>query len=280
MTNLLHTVASSHSRTSLRLAAVLLTSTAFAVPAWGDAWGDEAGQQEWGLAQPSSTRRAAQDDAPVLLLTHSARGTSAGRYGASARGSSTLELSGDVSSESQFGGGLRLWGAPIDRVTLLAQALRRDNGEPAPAFALQVRILENRAWAFAALGRYKAEGFAEVEGELEAGLLGSYVAGGLYLDLNVVAGRGFEEEETDGELSFRSSYEALGPVRVGVEGRARTRLAGVRDLSGGRRWDALGGPQLTASFDHFYAGALTGPTTVGVAHGVGWSSMLTFGGVM
>lgn len=276
MTHLLHSIARSHSCASLRFAAILLASTAWA----GSAWADEADQGAWGADEPTDVERTAQDNAPVVLLTHLARGSSKGRYGASAIGSATFAVSGDVDSESEFGGGLRLWGAPIDRVTLLAEGLRSDTGELAPAFTLQVRILENQTWAFGALGRYKAEGFAEIEGELEAGLLGSYAAGGLYLDLNAVAGRGIEEDETDGELSFRGACEAFGPVRVGVEGRARYRLAGARDLSNGRPWDAVGGAQLTASFDQFYVGALTGPTTVGVANGVGWSSMLTFGGVM
>ena len=274
MIHLLRAFARSHHRAALRSAAVLLTSAAF-VPS---ARADEADQRGWQLAEPSADRRPAQEDAPVVLLTHSARGTSAGRYGASAFGSSTLEASNDVNRQSRFGGGLRLWGAPIDRVTLLAEGSQRDNGEPAPSVTLQVRILESQAWALGALSRYKAEGFAEIEGEIEAGLLGSYAGGGLHLDLNALAGRGVEEEETDGELLFRSGYEVFGPVQLGLEGRARYRIAGTLDLPGGRRWDAFGGPQLTASFDQFYAGALTGPASA--PSGVGWTSMLTLGGVM
>jgi hypothetical protein len=48
----------------------------------------------------------------------------------------------------------------------------------------------------------------------------------------------------------------------------------------GRKWDALGGPQPSASFDRFFASLLTEPTTVGVVSGVYWEGLFTFGGVL
>ena len=222
----------------------------------------------------------AQAEAPVVALTHSARAPSTPGYGASLMGSGTFALSGAVSKDTQLGGGMRLWGSPIESLTLLAEAQRRDNGEFAPSLALQVRFWQDERWAVGALARFRSEGFAEIGGELELGLLGSYDAGAAHLDLNAVVGRGFEEAETDGELALRLGYDVLGWLRAGVESRLRYRLTGDTLLPGGRSWDAVGGPQLSASFDQFFTSLLTGPSNVGVVSGVGWASLLTFGGVL
>lgn len=255
------------------LAAVFcLSRAAFADPV-GEAAAD-------GALAPADVAPAALGEAPVVGLTHSARGPSQRGYGASAFGSGTFAVSGEVQSDAQLGGGLRLWLTPLDGFTLLAEAQRRDNGELAPALAAQIRIWHDESWAFAALGRFKSEGFAEIEGELELGLLGSYDAGGNHLDLDAVVGRGFDESETDGELALRVGRELLGSLRAGLEGRVRYRIGGDALLPGGRKWDVFGGPELGASFDHFFTSLLTGPTTVGVVSGVGWQSLLTFGGVM
>jgi hypothetical protein len=143
-----------------------------------------------------------------------------------------------------------------------------------------VRLFAAQNWALGVLGRYKAEGFAEVEGEVEAGLLLALESHRWHLDLNALAGRGVEEEETDGELLLRGGFDASGMFRLGFEGRGRQRLAGDEALAGGRSWDVFGGPQVTASFDPLFASVLTGATTVGLASGVGWGSLLTIGGVM
>jgi hypothetical protein len=216
----------------------------------------------------------------VVALTHSARAPSKLGYGVSALGSGTLALSGEVRDETQLGVGLRLWGSPLQRLVLIADVARRDNGEFAPALALQVRFWENERWALGALGRFKSEGFAEIEGEVELGLLGSYDAGPSHLDLNVIVGRGFDEAETDGELALRVGRDVLGSLRAGLEGRVRYRLTGDQLLPGGRKWDAVAGPQLSVGFDPFFASLLTGPTNVGVVSGVGWIGLLTFGGAM
>jgi len=233
-----------------------------------------------GVAPTVELAPAPLGEAPVLGLTHSARGPSQRGYGASAFGSGTFALSGEVQSESQLGGGLRLWATPLDGFILLAEAQRRANGELAPALAAQVRFWHDERWAIGALGRFKSEGFAEIEGELELGLLGSYDASGNHFDLNAVVGRGFDEAETDGELALRVGRELLGSLRAGVEGRVRYRLGGDVPLPSGRKWDVFGGPELSASFDPFFTSLLTGPSTVGVVSGVGWQSLLTFGGVM
>jgi len=238
------------------------------------------GEPEQAVVERVEAQQPAQAEAPVVALTHSARAPATLGYGASAFGSGTFALSGEVRNETQLGGGLRLWGSPIESLVLLAEAQRRDNGELAPALALQVRFWQDERWAFGALGRFKSEGFAEIEGELELGLLGSYDAGASHLDLNAVVGRGFDEAETDAELALRLGRDVFGWLRAGVESRLRYRLTGDALLPGGRKWDAIGGPQLSASFDHFFASLLTGPSSVGVVSGLGWESLLTFGGVL
>jgi hypothetical protein len=241
---------------------------------------EEAAESSTSSAERAGMLHPAQSETPVVALTHSARGPSAPGYGASVFGSGTLALSGDVRDESQLGGGIRLWGTPIDRVTLLAEAVRRDNGELAPALTLQICLWNDQSWAFGALGRFKSEGFAEIEGELELGLLGSYDAAATHVDLNAIIGRGFDEAETDGELALRVGRDVWSGLRAGIESRVRYRLTGDLALPGGRKWDVVGGPQLSASFDRFFASLLTGPTTVGVVSGVGWEGLLTFGGVL
>ncbi len=245
--------------------------------AWATDYDTDMGNR---LAPEAPASRTAQDEAPVWAFTHSAKGTSAGHYGAAGFGSSTLELSGDLGGDNQFGGGARVWGSPVEGLTLLAEGSRRDNGELAPSVTGQFRLLESGPWSLGALGRYKAEGFAEVEGEVEAGLLGSLSANRLHLDMNLLAGRGFEEEETDGELLLRGGVDVLSALRLGFEGRARYRLVGEIELSGGKSWDAFGGPQITTNVESFFASVLTGPTTIGVVDGIGWGTILTVGGVM
>lgn len=67
--------------------------------------------------------------------------------------------------------------------------------------------------------RYVAEGFAELEGEVEAGFLASYAKRRLHLDANVIVSAGFEEGEADGELLVRFGYDVLAPLRLGAESR-------------------------------------------------------------
>jgi hypothetical protein len=74
-------------------------------------------------------------------------------------------------------------------------------------------------------------------------------------------------------------YDVLQWLRLGFDGQFRYRLAGDKRLAGGRSWDAVAGPQLMASWDRFYLGAMAGPSTVDVASGTGGSAMMTAGGV-
>jgi hypothetical protein len=231
---------------------------------------------------PVKPIEATENAVPVVALAATAFGGTERRYGAAALARATAGLSGNTPSDSRLGGGFRLWGAPLERLTIIGEGLRRDNGEFAPSVAMLVRLFGERSvgWALGALGRYKAEGFAEVEGEIELALLGSFARGPAYFDLNLVAGRGLEEDETDAEVLVRAGYAVISSLRVGAEGQYRHRFGGDARLPGGKNSDAFAGAEVSLSFEPLYAALLIGPTTVGVVDGAGIGGLLTLGGVM
>jgi hypothetical protein len=190
----------------------------------------------------------------------------------------------DSSDEVRAGGGLHLWGSPLKRLTLMAEFERRllgEEDEVAPSAGLLVVIVGSREdrWAVSGLGRYKAEGFAEIEGEAELGVALSINPGRFHFDTNLVAGGGLEESETDGEFLARVGWDAAPWFRIGADGRVRRRFGGDRVLAGGRSWDAIGGAQALASLGQFFGSLTAGPSTVGVADGMGWSALVVAGGV-
>jgi len=214
----------------------------------------------------------------VLAFTHSAFGARAGKLGAHGFGSAQWAESGGAGR-----GGVTVYGSPFNRLTLLATGERRLDGRYGPTASLAYRVLGSveQGWSVAAMGAYKAEGFAEIEGEIELGALFSMARDGWHLDVNGVAGGGLEEsEEFDAETKVRGGYDATNWLRVGFDSRGRYRLRGPVLLAGDRKWDVIGGPQVTASWSRFYGSALVGATTVDVASGVGAVSWLTLGGVL
>jgi hypothetical protein len=218
-----------------------------------------------------------RSDVPVLALTHSAFGSRSGKVGAHGFGYGT------AASNSVGGGGFTVYGSPLNRLTLLATAERHADGKFAPNASIAYRIVGSLedGWALAAMGTYKAEGFAEVEGEVEFGALFSILRDRWHFDLNAVAGGGFEEsEEFDAEAKLRVGYDVADWFRLGVDGRGRYRLRGVRDLAGGRKGDFIGGPQATATWSQFYASMLAGASTVDISSGVGAAGWLTVGGML
>lgn len=212
-------------------------------------------------------------------------------YAHTAFGASSVTMGGAGFGEARgefqrgtphLGGGVRVWGSPVDRLTLLADGERRDTtDEFAPSASVQVRILGGRpqGWALAGLARYKAEGFAELGGEAEFGVLGSYGWYHAHLDVNVIVGTAFEESESDAEGLVRGGYDVLAFLRVGGEGRLRYRIAGDVTLPGGRSWDAIVGPQLLGHYEAFFGALTGGPSTVGIVSKVGWAVIATAGGV-
>jgi hypothetical protein len=223
-------------------------------------------------AIPSDVR----DDVPVIALTHSAFGSRSGKVGAHGFGYAT-----GASGGSLGGGGLTVYGSPLNRLTLLATAERFTDERFAPSASLAYRILGSieDGWALAAMGTYKAEGFAEVEGEVELGAMFSLLRDRWHLDFNAVAGGGFEEsEEFDAEAKLRLGYDVVDWLRLGLDSRGRYRLRGDRELVGGRKGDFIGGPQAIVSWSQFYGAVLAGVSTVDIASNVGATGWLTVGG--
>jgi hypothetical protein len=224
-------------------------------------------------------REDVTDDVPRVAYAHLAFVGTKHSVGAATFG--IARSNGTAASRPWLGGGLRLWGVPVTGLGVFGEAQRRDNGEFAPSLGvtLQVAGSTRRHFALSILGRYVAEGFAELEGEVEAGMLASYSKQGLHLDANAIVGAGFEEEEADGEFLGRFGYEVLGPLRLGAEGRVRQRLAGDARLAGNRNWDALGGAQALLAYEPVVIALTAGPSTVGVVDGVGWTAIATVAAV-
>jgi hypothetical protein len=176
--------------------------------------------------------------------------------------------------------GVLLGGSPLEGLTLHGLVGRDAKGRFAPWLAAQWAFLGGgRAdYALALFGQYKAEGLTEAGGEAEGGLLSSWRSGSFILDAGLIAGAGVEEEEVgefDAEQKLRAGFALVGPVRGSLVLRVRERVAGERPLSGGRTWDALGGPELLASLGPLALAASGGPTTVGVSQGLGAYGMLS-----
>lgn len=229
---------------------------------------------------PSPRPQSSAERAPLVLFTNDAKGGTTGTYGAASVGLATFGVDGNVPSGNALGGGVRIWGTPVAPLTFVLEGMRRDSGDFAPAVTLVASLYgsEDSTFSLGALGRYKAEGFAEIEGEIEAGLLTSFAFTRVDVDVNLIAGRGFEEEETDAEALARVGYAVLPQLQLGAEGRARVRAWGEAALAGGRRWDAFGGPSVTLRGQYVFASFMTGPSNTGVAGGLGWLSVLAVGG--
>jgi hypothetical protein len=226
-------------------------------------------------------RHSAATEVPRIAYADTAFGVSKATLGAAGFG----EARNGVNSEAhaRVGGGLRIWGAPIERLLLVLDAQRSDENERfVPAVTAQFRVFggEREGWALGVLARYKTEGFAELGGEVEGGLLGSLSNAGLHLDANVVAGADFDGGVSDGECLARGGYDVLSFLRLGAEGRVRYRLTGKTQLPGNRAWDGFGGAQVLAFADHYFGAVTGGPSTVGISDRIGWSVIASAGGVM
>jgi len=174
---------------------------------------------------------------------------------------------------------------PLPRLTIIAQIDRDYFGKAAPSATVAVRILGSRAqgWALGAAATYKTEGFDELAGEVELSMLFSAMSSGWHADANLVLGTGFAEQtdaELDGEIKLRAGYDVARWLRVGFDARGRSRLGGDGALPGNRLGDFVGGPEVVVSHDHVFFAVSTGPSTVGVASGLGWSGTGTLGGAL
>lgn len=239
---------------------------------------DEAERAE--VAPPRDLRAAL----PQLAYAFSAYGAFPKTVGAQGYGSGLFASEQDA----QLGGGATVWGSPVRRLTLIADAQRNPWGNFSPSAALLVHILGSatRGWSFGALGRFKVDGFAggsnrdEIESEVELGALLSLNEAAWHLDLNTIAGRGTGDEgEMDVEGRLRLGRDIASLVRVGVDGQFRARVDGPRYLPNGRTWDFAIGPQLFVGSNAFYAAVTAGPSTMGLtSDAIGFSSILAIGG--
>lgn len=237
---------------------------------------------------PAPVVAAAEPDVrtavPNLAYAYTAYGAYAKTLGAQAYG---LGL-GASGQRGIIGGGITVWGAPIDRLTIIGDGQRNSFGDFAPSLAVVVRILgkPGSGWSFGGLGKFKIEGFAagpkhdEVESEVEIGTLLSYNDEAWHLDVNTIGGMGTGDDgEVDVEGRLRFGRDVGEYFRLGVDGQARVRLAGPKYLPNGEIWDFAVGPQALLGSRHFFGSLTGGPTTTGLlSDRVGWNVLLALGG--
>lgn len=221
---------------------------------------------------------------PNTAYTYTAYGAYAKTLGAQAYGSG-LGASGQ---RGIIGGGITVWGSPIDRLTIIGDGQRSPFGDFAPSLAVVVRIVgkPGKGWSFGGLGKFKIEGFAagpkkdEIESEVEIGALLSYSDDAWHFDANTIGGMGTGDDgEVDVEGRLRLGRDIGKLLRLGVDGQARVRLAGPKYLPNGRIWDFSAGPQALLGSRHFFGSLTGGPTTTGLlSDHVGWNVLLALGG--
>jgi hypothetical protein len=226
--------------------------------------------------------RDVRTEIPNLTYAYTAQGASTSSLGAQSSANSLVARG----QKPSLGGGGTVWGAPIERVTLIADAQRDVIGNFAPSAAMVVRIVgaPGEGFSLGVLGKFKVEGFGvgpnhEMESEIEGGVLASYARRGWHLDLNAIGGFGTGDDgEVDAETRVRAGRDVGSLLRLGVDGQARFRLAGDRALLGNRTWDFAGGPQVLVGSSHFFGAITGGPATMGVVDKLGWTAVATIGG--
>lgn len=229
-------------------------------------------------------RRDVRKGLPVAAYSYSAQGARKGSAGGQAF---ALGLVAPGQS-STLGGGATVWGAPLERLTLVGDAQKNIYGNFSPSIAAIVPLLGERhhGWSLGGLGKFKVNGFAsgpekdEIESELELGALISFAESGFGLDLNVIGGRGLGDDgETDTEMRLRLGHTLGELVWLGLDAQGRLRLSGPRTLPNGRSWDFAAGPQLLVGSGSFFAVLTAGPATMGLlSKDIGFTSVLGIGG--
>jgi hypothetical protein len=243
-------------------------------------------ESEGGADKTAKEPRDAKCEAPIVAFAYDAKGAPEKTGGAYGYGLG-LAASGQ---DTSVGGGVTVWGSPIDRITLIGDAPQDVSGRFTPSVAAIGRMLggAKEHYSLGALGKWKAEGFGvgphgdEIESEIEGGLLFSLDQAGFHLDSNALAGVGTGPAgEADAEARLRFGYDVHRLVWLGVDGQARLRLAGPKYLPNGRIWDFAAGPQITVGQSHFFGAFTCGPATMGlVSDTVGVTAVLSAGGAL
>jgi hypothetical protein len=286
---------------SVLLPTLLLATTTLAAPKPDIAGPDEselagrpvgiavAPAQDTAGAEPDQGGSRARDvraEIPQLVYAYFAPGAPKGTFGAQGYG---LGLAAPGESLT-VGGGATVWGAPIARLTIMADAQRNVWGNFSPSAAVVAHIAGDRrdGWSLGALGKFKIEGFAagprrdEIESEVEAGLLGSFQRLGWRLDLNAIGGIGTGDEgEADVEGRLRAGRNLGSLFWLGVDGQIRLRVSGPKYLPNGRTWDFASGPQLLLGSGRFYGALTTGVATMGLqSRSLAYVSIVSAGGAI
>jgi hypothetical protein len=232
------------------------------------------------VAEPRDVRH----ELPLPAFTYAAAGAPRAAVGAQAFALGLVA----PDQRDVLGGGAAVWGAPVARLTLIADAQRNAWGNFSPSAAATFHVLgeRRRGWSLGGLTKYKIDGFAsgpshdEIESELELGVLLSLKGRGYSLDYNLIGGRGLGDEgETDAESRLRIGAELGRYVWLGVDGQARLRVSGPRKLPNGRTWDFSAGPQALFGSSGFFAIVSAGPTTAGLtSSSLGFGSLIGIGG--
>jgi hypothetical protein len=236
-------------------------------------------------AREAKPRRDVRNELPIAAFAYAAQGAPKSAVGAQGF---VLGLAAP-GQRSLLGGGASVWGAPMQRLTLIGDAQRNAWGNFSPSVAGTFHLLGERrqGWSLGGLGKLKVDGFAsgpnkdELETELELGALISFAElGGFRLDLNLIAGRGLGDDgETDAETRLRFGRELGDLFWLGLDGQARLRVSGPRYLPNGGTWDFALGPQILVGSGSFFALLSAGPATMGLlSSNVGFSSVLGIGG--
>jgi hypothetical protein len=235
-------------------------------------------------------RHETLDQIPIAAYTYSAAGVGGPNLGAYGYFNFLAGAKlGATSGSAVPAGGVLVYGAPIDRVTLVIDGSRSTiNGAFAPSFAAIVRPVghADRGFSLGLLAKYKIESFgdpdlpnSELEHEVEGGLLIGYAAAHWHLDGNAIVGFGLNDShEVDVEGRLRVGRDLGERVRIGIDGQVRGRAHGTELLAGNRTADFQAGPQLLVGLGHFYTMLTAGPSTTGVGSGVGFTTIAAVGG--
>jgi len=156
------------------------------------------------------------------------------------------------------------FGAEVNVYGPFRLVLRVDNvfDQARPGIGAAVQWLDERKHGVAssAYFQYKAEGFAEPEGELEALVSFGKQLGAVHGTLNLAYGQDPEGNERDGEVAFGLHIEPMPGLFTGVIGRYRDALGSNGDKSTGILRDALGGASAS-----YLIGKVAVTATAGIA---------------
>lgn len=160
----------------------------------------------------------------------------------------TLDVTGQVHLYQRFSLVLR-----VDDVT---------GDEPRPGIGGMVHLLDEARHGVDANGYllYKAEGFSEPEGELEALASFGHTFGAVRAVANLAYGQDPEGNERDGEVAVAAQLHPADPLYAGVVGRYRDAL-GSRGEGGVVR-DLFAGVGATYALDRFGVSGLVGLSEV------------------